>query len=61
MMPDATGRGRMIEMEGDIVRRVEGIDKLILKELHERRSYEWTTLLTVKRVLKGKVIVSEEE
>ena len=29
MMPKATGGGRMIEMEGNVVRRVEGIDELI--------------------------------
>jgi len=40
MMPDATGRGRMIEMEGNVVQRVEGIDKIIPEEFCERRQYE---------------------
>jgi len=61
MMPDVTGGGRIIAMEGNVVRRVEGIDRLIPEEFHERKSYEWTTLPTIKKSLKGKVIISEEE
>jgi len=39
---------------------VEGIDELIPEDKpFERRSYEWTTLLTEKRRLKGKVIIQE--
>jgi len=62
MMPDATGGGRMIEMEGNMVRRVEGIDELIPKDYPlERRSYERTTLPEIKKRLKGQVIIQEEE
>jgi len=62
MMPDATGGGRMIEMEGNVVRRVEGIDELIPEnDPFERRSYERTTLPEIKKRLKGQVIIQEEE
>jgi len=55
MMPDATGRGKMIEMEGNVVRRVEGIDELIPEDYPlERRRYEGTTLLEIKKRLKAK-------
>jgi len=41
MMPDAAGGGRMIELEGNVVRRVEGIDEFIPEDYSlERRSYE---------------------
>ena len=36
MMPNASGGGRMIEMDGNVVKRVEGIDELIL----ENRPFE---------------------
>ena len=62
MMPDATGGGRRIEMEGNVVRRVEGIDELIPEDYPlERRSYERTTLPEIKKRLQGKVIIQEEE
>jgi len=62
MMPDALGGGRMIETEGNVVRRVEGIDELIPEDYPlERRFYEGTTLLEVKKRLKGQVIIQEEE
>jgi len=62
MMPDATGGGRMIEMEGNVVRGVEGIDELIPEDYPlERRSYERTTLPEIKKRLKGQVIIQEEE
>ena len=61
MLPDATGRGKMIKMEGNVVQRVEGIDELILEEFLERRQYERTTLLTDKKVLKAKVIIQHKE
>jgi len=41
MMPIALGGGRMIEMEGNVVRRVEGIDELIPEDYpFEKRRYE---------------------
>jgi hypothetical protein len=62
MMPDAEGRGRMLEMDGNMVRRVEGIDELIADDKpFERRRYEWTTSSEVKKSLRGKVIILEEE
>jgi hypothetical protein len=62
MMPDATGGGRMLETEGNVVRRVEGIDELIPEDYPlERRVYEGTTLLEVKKRLKDQVIIEEEE
>ena len=62
MMPDALGGGRMIETEGNVVRRVEGIDELIPEDYPlERRFYEGTTLPEVKKRLKGQVIIQEEE
>jgi hypothetical protein len=52
----------MIEMDGNVMRRVEGIDKLIVEDKpFERRQYEMTTLHEVKRSLKGNVISLEEE
>jgi len=62
MMPDASGGGRMIEMDGNVVRRVEGIDELILEDYPlERRFYEGITLPEVKKRLKGQVIIQDEE
>jgi len=62
MMPNATGGGRMIEMEGNVVRSVEGIDELIREDYPlERRRYEGTTLPEIKKRLKGQVIIQEEE
>jgi len=62
MMPDATGRGKMIEMKGNVVPRVEGIDELIPEDYPlERRRYEGTTLPEVKKRLRGQVIIQEEE
>jgi len=62
MMPDALGGGRMIETEGNVVRRVEGIDELIPEDYPlERRFYEGTTLPEVEKRLKGQVIIQEEE
>jgi len=61
MIPDAVGGGKMLEMEGNIIRRVERIVELILEEFHEKRRYERTTLLTVKKGLRGKVIIQKEE
>jgi len=62
MMPDASGGGRMIEMEGNVVRRVEGIDELIPEDYpFEKRRYEGTTLPEIKKRLKGQVIIQEEE
>ena len=52
----------MIEMEGNVVRRVEGIDELIPEDYPlERRIYERTTLPEIKKRLKGQVIIQEEE
>ena len=52
----------MIEMEGNVIRRVEGIDELIPEDYPlERRSYERTTLPEIKKRLKGQVIIQEEE
>jgi hypothetical protein len=62
MMPDASGGGRMLEMEGNVVHRVEGIDELIPEDYPlEWRRYEGTTLPEVKKRLKGQVIIQEEE
>jgi len=62
MMPDAAGGGKMIQMEGNVVRRVEGIDELIPEDYPlERRSYERTTLPEIRKRLKGQVIIQEEE
>jgi hypothetical protein len=61
MMPDMLGGGRMIELEGTVVNRVEVIDKLIPEEFLENRSYERTTLPEDKKILYGKVIILEEE
>jgi len=50
MMPDAQGGGRMLEVRRNVLQRVEGIDELIPEDKpFERRSYERTTLATVKR------------
>jgi len=41
MMPDAQGRGRMLEVRRNVLQRVEGIDELIPEDKPvERRSYE---------------------
>ena len=62
MMPDATGGGKMMEMEGNVVRRVEGIDELIPEDYpFEKRRYEGTTLPEIKKRLQGQVIIQEEE
>jgi ribonuclease HI len=62
MMPDASGGGRMLEMEGNVVHRVEGIDELIPEDYPlEWRRYEGTTLSEVKKRLKGQVIIQDEE
>jgi len=62
MMPNAAGGGRMIEMEGNVVRRVEGIDELIPEDYPvKRRKYEVTMLPEMKKRLKGQVIIQEEE
>jgi len=61
-MPDATGGGKMMEMEGNVVRRVEGIDELIPEDYpFEKRRYEGTTLPEIKKRLQGQVIIQEEE
>jgi len=49
----------MIELEGNVVQRVEGIDELIPGEFLKRRGYERTTLPEKKKSLKGKVIILE--
>jgi len=62
MMPDAEGRGKMLEVQGNVLQRVEGIDELIPEDKpFERRSYQRMTLLREKRCLKGKVIIQDEE
>jgi hypothetical protein len=62
MMPDALGGGIMLEMEGNVVHRVEGIDELIPEDYPlEWSRYEGTTLLEVKKRLKGEVIIQDEE
>ena len=62
MMPDASGGGRMLEMEDNVVHRVEGIDELIPEDYPlEWRRYEGITLPEVKKRLEGKVIIQEEE
>ena len=62
MMPDAEGGGKMLEVQRNVLQRVEGIDELIPENKpFERRSYERTTLPTDKRRLNGKVIIQDEE
>jgi ribonuclease HI len=62
MMSDASGGGRMLEMEGNVVHRVEGIDELIPEDYPlEWRRYEGTTLPEVKKRLQGQVIIQDEE
>jgi ribonuclease HI len=62
MMPDASGGGRMLEMEGNVVHRVEGIDELIPEDYPlEWRRYEGTTLPESRKRLKGQVIIQDEE
>jgi len=62
MMPDAADGGKMMNTPDGMVRRVEGIDKLIPEEFpHKRRSYELTTLPGVKKRLKWQVMIQEEE
>jgi len=52
----------MLEMEGNVVRRVEGIDELIPEDYPlQRRMYEGTTLLEIRKRLQGQVIIQEEE
>ena len=56
--PDAQGGGKMLEVQRNVVQRVEGIDELIPEDKpFERRCYERMTLLTEKRCLKGKVTI----
>jgi hypothetical protein len=40
MMPNAKGAGKMLELRGSVLQRVEGIDELILEEFRARRGYE---------------------
>jgi len=62
MMPDAEGRGKMLEVQRNILQRVEGIDELIPEDKPcERRSYKRTTLPIETRCLKGKVIFQDEK
>jgi len=62
MMPDAEGGGKMLEVQRNVLQRVEGIDELILEDKpFKRRSYERTTLPIEKRRLKGKVIIQDEK
>jgi len=62
MMPEAQGGGRMVEVQRNVLQRVEGMDELILEDKpFERRSYERLTLPTAKRCLKGKVIILDEK
>jgi len=62
MMPDAEGGGKMLEVQRNVLQRVEWIDELIPEDKpFERRSYERTTLPMDKRRLKGEVIIQEEE
>jgi hypothetical protein len=62
MTPEATGGGKMLETEGGVVRRVEGIDELIPEDYPlEKHFYEGTTLPEVRKRLKGRVIIQQEE
>jgi len=52
----------MLDIQRNVLQRVEGIDELIPEDKpFERRSYERTTLPKEKRSLKGKVIIQDEE
>jgi len=62
MMPSAQGRGRMLTVQMNVLRGVEGIEELIAEDKpFERRSYERMTLPTEKRCLKSKVIIQDDE
>jgi ribonuclease HI len=61
MMPDAKRWGKILELRGRVLQRVEGIDELIPEEVRERRSYERTTLPMSRQTLKGKVIIQDED
>jgi len=62
MMPDAQGGGKMLEVQRNVLQRVEGIDELIPEDKpFERRSYERTTLPKEKSRLKGDVIIQDEK
>jgi len=62
MMPDTQGGGRMLEVQRNVLQRVEGIDELIPEDKpFERRSYERRTLPMENRGLKGEVIIQDEK
>jgi len=62
MMPDAQGGGRMLEVQRNVLQRVEGIEQLIMEDKpFERRRYQRTTLPIGKCRLKGKVIIKDEK
>jgi len=61
-MPDAEVGGKRLEVQRNVLQRVEGIDEFIPEDkLFERRSYERTTLPMEKRCLKGNVKIQDEE
>ena len=62
MMPDAQGGGRMLEVQRNVLQRVEGNDESIPEDKpFERRSYERMTLPMEKRPLKGEMIIQDEK
>jgi len=62
MIPDTQGGGRMLEVQRNVLQRVEGIDELIPEDKpFERRSYERRTLPMENRGLKGEVIIQDEK
>jgi hypothetical protein len=62
MMPDAAGGGRMFGMEGNVVRRVVGIDELIPEDHPvEKRMYDGTTFPDIRKRLRGQVMIQEED
>jgi hypothetical protein len=62
IMPDAAGGGRMFGMEGNVVRRVVGIDELIPEDHPvEKRMYDGPTLPEIRKRLRGQVMIEEED
>jgi hypothetical protein len=62
IMPNATGGGRMRKVEGNVMRRVQGIDELIPENYSlERRMFKGTTLPEIRKRLRGQVIIQDKE
>jgi len=53
--------GKNVRKRGTILKRVDGIDELILEEFQEPRVYEKSVLPLDRRFLKGKVMIQKGE